>query len=394
MTFSWQRTLVVFRKELMDGFRDRRSLYSVLFSSLVSPLIMALLFTTMAERQRSADELRLPVAGQAYAPAFVDWLSQQSGITIIDAPANPEEAVRKGEQDVVLLIDKNFAAKFSRSLPAPVKLVGDVTRDTARPKVQRVRSLVNTYSSQIGSLRLMARGVSPAVASAIRLEDLEVSSAQQRAARILSFLPFLLVMAAFVGCLQIASDSTAGERERGSLEPLLLNPVPRSALIAGKWLAAACSGALSIVVSVLLCIVVLSRIPLHELGGRFHLGASSYGLLVVIVLPLVFCSSALVIFVAMLARSYKEAQTYLGLLITLPLLPGILAPLYPMTGKPWLAVFPIVGQYALMEDVLGGNPPAAIWYAVAALSLLGSAILLLALTTRQLRREAIIFGRG
>ena len=100
------------------------------------------------------------------------------------------------------------------------------------------------------------------------------------------------------------------------------------------------------------------------------------------------------IFVAMLARSYKEAQTYLGLLITLPLLPGILAPLYPMTGKPWLAVFPIVGQYALMEDVLGGNPPAAIWYAVAALSLLGSAILLLALTTRHLRREAIIFGRG
>ena len=96
MTFSWQRTLVVFRKELMDGFRDRRSLYSILVSALVSPLIMAVMFTTMAERQRSAEELRLPVAGQAFAPAFVDWLRQQSGVTVVEAPGNPEAAVRQG----------------------------------------------------------------------------------------------------------------------------------------------------------------------------------------------------------------------------------------------------------------------------------------------------------
>ena len=394
MTFSWQRTLVVFRKELMDGFRDRRSLYSLLVSALVSPLIMAVMFTTMAERQRSAEELRLPVAGQAFAPAFVDWLRQQSGVTVVEAPGNPEAAVRQGDEDVVLIIGREFAEKFARSLPAPVQLVGDVTRDTARPKVQRARALVSAYSSQMGSPRLMARGVSPAVATAVRLEAIEVSSAQQRAARILSFLPFLLVMAAFVGTLQIASDSTAGERERGSLEPLLLNPVPRSALIAGKWLAAACSGALSVVCSILLCTIVLSRIPLHELGGRFHLDAASYALMAAVVLPLVFFSSAIVIFVAMLARSYKEAQTYLGMLLSLPLLPGALAPLFPLAGKPWLAVFPVVGQYALMEDLLGGKPPAAFWYLVAALALIGSAVLLLALTTRQLRREATIFGRG
>jgi sodium transport system permease protein len=195
--------------------------------------------------------------------------------------------------------------------------------------VQRVRALVNGYSSQIGSLRLMARGVSPAVAAAIRLEDLEVSSAQQRAARILSFLPFLLVMAAFVGTLQVASDSTAGERERGSLEPLLLNPVPRSAFVAGKWLAAVCFGALSVVFSVLLCTVVLSRIPMQEFGGRFQLNAASYALLVAIVLPLVLFSSALVISVAMMARSYKEAQSYLGILVTLPVLPATAAMALP-----------------------------------------------------------------
>jgi len=95
-----------------------------------------------------------------------------------------------------------------------------------------------------------------------------------------------------------------------------------------------------------------------------------------------------------MARSYKEAQSYLGILVTLPVLPGALAPLFPMGGKPWLAFFPVVGQYALMEDVLGGAAPAAYWYLVAALSLLSSAIVLLALTTRRLHDENTVFGRS
>jgi sodium transport system permease protein len=395
MNFSWRPTWIVLRKELMDGLRDKRSLYAVIVTSLLMPVLMALMLMMIAEQQRSAEEIRIPVAGQEYAPAFVDWLRQQSGVTVVAAPANPEEAVRKGEQDVVLVIEKEFGAKLARSVPAPVKLVGDVTRNMARPKVERVRALVNEYSSQIGSLRLMARGVSPAVAAAIRLEDLEVSSAQQRAASLLkAFLPFVLVFAAFLGTLQVASDSMAGERERGSLEPLLLNPVPRSAFVVGKWLAAACFGALTVMLSVVLCTVGLSRIPLHEFGGRLQLNAESYALLVAIALPLVLFSSALVISVAMMAKSYKEAQTYLQFLTALAAAPGFLAMLFPMGGKPWLAFFPVVGQYALVEDVLGGAAPAAYWYLVAALSLLTSAIVLLALTTRRLHDENTVFGRS
>ena len=116
-------------------------------------------------------------------------------------------------------------------VPAPVKLVSDVTRDGARPKVARVRDLIATYSQMIGGLRLITRGVAPSVATAVRIEEVEVSSSQQRLATQLSILPLLLVLAALIGGMQIAIDSTAGERERGSLEPLLLNPVPD----AGAW---------------------------------------------------------------------------------------------------------------------------------------------------------------
>ena len=100
-----------------------------------------------------------------------------------------------------------------------------------------MRGLLQRYNGEIGSLRLIARGISPAVATPLQIEDVEVSSAQQRAAQILGFIPLFVMIAAFTGAMPIATDSTAGERERGSLEALLVNPAPRGAIAAGKWLA-------------------------------------------------------------------------------------------------------------------------------------------------------------
>src|SRR6185295_11965946 len=112
----------------------------------------------------------------------VNWLKQQSGITIVPPPADAEKAVASRAEDVVLVIDKDFVKNMTRAVPAQVKLVSDVTRDSARPKVQRVRNLVATYSSQTSGLRLIARGIAPSVANAVRIDEVEVSSSQQRLA--------------------------------------------------------------------------------------------------------------------------------------------------------------------------------------------------------------------
>lgn len=387
------RTGVVFRKELKDGLRDRRSIYSLVFSSLFGPLIMGFLFASIAERQKTAEDIKIPIAGAEHAPALVDWLKQQSGVEVVAAPADPETAVRQAKEDVVVVIDKDFTRNFNRSLPGLVKVVGDATRDEARPKVARIRRLINAYSSQIGSLRLVARGVSPAVASPVRIEEVEVSSSQQRAAKLLGFLSMFVIMAAFVGGLQIASDSTAGERERGSLESLLLNPVPREALVAGKWLAAATFGAAAVLFSSFLSIAAIRRIPMHELGARFRFGPEQFFSLVAIAVPLALFGAALVIFIAMFARSYKEAQSYLGVVVMIPTLPGMLTMLYPMDGKPWLAPIPIAGQYALASDVIAGKTPHVGWFVLAAVAIAIASFALVMLTTKMLKREAIIFGR-
>lgn len=390
----WARAiLVVARKELTDGLRDRRALIAVVFSALFSPVLLGAMLTSAAGNARGAVDITLPIVGAEHAPVFVQWLRQQTGVTVVPGPPDPEKAVLDRDEDVVLIIEPDFNEHISRARTAEIKLVSDSTRDRARPKVTRVRALLATYGGQLAALRLAVRGIAPGLASPIRVEEVEVSGGQARLAQILAILPLLLVIAGLVGGMQIAVDSTAGERERGSLEPLLLNPVPRWALAAGKWLAASTLGCLSVVMSMVITVNVLSRIPWHDLGIRFRVTNAELFSLLLVILPLTLFLAALVLYASTFARSFKEAQGYLGMLMMAPMLPGLLSTFYPLSRRPWLAPIPVVGQYALAADLLGGEPPAPLLVAVAAAATLACAMGLVALTARALANEHTIFGR-
>jgi sodium transport system permease protein len=388
-----RRFFVVLRKEIMDGARDRRALYSLAFSVIAGPLLVGFMFNRIAARQTSARDVEIPVVGAANAPALMEWLRQQDGVTIVDGPEDPEHAVREQERDFVLIIPEEFGEQFAAAKRAEIQLVADGSRDTARPKVQRVRGLVEAYGVQIAALRLIARGVSPAIAAPIRIDDIEVSSAQQRAARILTFVPLFIMLAAFTGGMQIATDSTAGERERGSLEPLLCNPVAREAFVVGKWLAAVLFAMVTMALTTAFCTAVLEYLPLQDVGIRFRFDMGTAWSALAATLPMAFLASGLQMFVASFARSFKEAQSYLGMLIMVPMLPGILAVVYPISNQPWMAPVPILGQYVLLIDVLGGKDPSPVSIALAACTALLASLVLVYLTTRLFRKEKTIFGR-
>jgi sodium transport system permease protein len=388
-----RRFFVVFRKEVMDGARDRRSLYSLAFSVLAGPLLVGFMFNRIAARQTSAREIEIPVIGAANAPALIDWLRQQDGVTIVEGPEDAELAVRERDQDFVLVIPEEFGKQFAEAKRAEIQLVADGSRDTARPKVQRVRGLLEMYGVQIATLRLIARGVSPAIAAPIRIDEIEVSSAQQRAARILTFVPLFIMLAAFTGGMQIATDSTAGERERGSLEPLLCNPVAREAFVIGKWLAAVVFAIICMVLTTALCTAVLESLPLQDVGIRFRFDTKAAQGALAAALPMALLASSMQMFIASFARSFKEAQSYLGMLIMVPMLPGILAAVYPLSNQPWMAPIPILGQYVLLTDVLGGKEPTALAFGLAAFVALLSSLVLVYLTTLLFRKEKMIFGR-
>ena len=387
------QALVVFRKEIKSWARDRRSIISVLVGSLFGPLIIAFMFNTMANRQRQVEDVKIPVVGIEHAPALVDWLRQQPGIEVVAGPADAEEAVRGKRDDVVVVIPKNFADQFRASKPARIRLVSDSSSQSARPRLQRIRGLFQRYNSEIASLRLIGRGISPVVASPLQLEDVEVSSAQQRAAQILSFIPLFIMMAAFTGAMQISTDSTAGERERGSLEALLINPAPRGAIAAGKWLAGTATSMLSVIITGALLHAIFEYIPLQDLGLRFRLGMPQFLGMLGAVLPLCPFVVALQMYLATFAKSFKEAQSYLSLLMMVQMVPGFLATMYPLSSKVWMYFVPWVGQQVLLTDVLGGKPPSVLFFVAAALLNLVIAAVAVQGTTALLQREKIIFGR-
>jgi sodium transport system permease protein len=387
------RIFVVVHKEIIDAQRDRRALGAIVFGALVGPLLIGFMLNRIASQQRSGQEIRVPVVGREYAPVLIDWLAQQNGVEIVPGPADPEKAVRDDKVDFVLVIAKEFPEKFRQSRPAKVEVVSDSTRQSAHAKVQRLRSLLTRFSIETGSLRLIARGVSPAVAAALSVEDIEVSSAQQRAGQIFNMIPMFLVLAAFVGGMQIATDSTAGERERGSLEPLLVNPIPRIELVAGKWIAAVSASLASMTITLIITSTVLLRLPLEDLGFRFRFSAFDAMLLLAATAPIALIAPALQMYLASFAKSFKEAQSYMGFLIFLPTLPGIASAFYPINDRPWLAPIPVLGQYALSTDIMRGTPPAVPYLILAAFAASAFAAIFLSLTARLFAKEKIIFGR-
>ena len=387
------QALVVIKKELKDWSRDRRSILTVLISSLLAPGIIFFMFNSMASRQRSVEDITVPVVGAGNAPAFVDWLKQQAGVTITEGPQDAEEAVRSRREEVVVVIDEDFARNFAASKPAQVRLVSDGSSQNSRPKIQRVRQMLQRYNGEIGSLRLIARGVSPVVAQAVQIEDVEVSSAQQRAAMVLGFIPLFVMLAAFTGAMGISTDSTAGERERGSFEALLVNPAPRISIAAGKWLAGTITAIATVMITAILLFSMFRYLPLQDLGIRFRLGAPEMLGTMAVVLPLAPLIVAIQMYVATFAKSFKEAQSYLSFLMMAQMIPGMMATMNPTGTKAWMYYVPWIGQQTLLTDVLGNKPISPITFVIVGVVNITLAVIAIRAAAGLMTREKIIFGR-
>ncbi|HUJ27359.1 MAG TPA: ABC transporter permease subunit [Myxococcales bacterium] len=382
----------VFRKELIDHLRDRRSIFSGLLMPLLGPLMMLGVFALLASWMREDRPLKVPVAGAKNAPTLIAFL-QRNGAEVSDAPADYEAQVRDGKLDFAISVPEEYGKEFEAGRSAPLQIVDDSSQNKARPQVLRARRLLELYVRRVSALRMIARGVSPALVAPLELTEVDLATPEKTAANVLGMLPVYLLMAVFVGGLYLAIDCAAGERERQSLEALLVNPVSRSHIVAGKWLAVAVATLAAVLVSLVGFTAALEFVPLQNLGVRFHFtGPVLLGLLAACV-PMALFAAALQMTLAFFARSFKEATTYLSLLMMVPLLPAVFFAVQPVKSALWMMLIPVVGQTLLMGDAMRGEPSPAGWYALAAITSLASAALLLAWAARLLRSEKIVFGR-
>jgi sodium transport system permease protein len=228
----------------------------------------------------------------------------------------------------------------------------------------------------------------------VSVEEVDLATPERMAANILNMIPIFLVFAAFMGGMNVAIDAMAGERERGSLEPLLLNPVPRGAVVLGKWLTTVVLAWVAIGVCLTAFLLAASLVPLQDLGVKARFDITAVLGMLATVVPLALFASAGQIMVSTYARSFKEAQTYIQLLLLLPMVPGMVLAVSPIQSQLWMYLIPVFSQQLLIGEVMRGQPVGMAPFLLGAVGCAAAAALCLMLTTRLLSQERIIFGRA
>ena len=386
MSKAW----VVFRKELIDALRDRRTLFMVLLSSVaIGPLVLIALSALVAGIEKRAEERAVVVAGIEHAPTLRNYLARQT--YRIDAAPPDYEAQLKSQAlgDPVLLIGKGFEAELARGDVPLLEIVSSSGNQRANGSVNRLMRLLRGFANEQASLRLALRGVSPATLEVIDINERDLANPQSRAAQFTGMLPFFVLMAVLYGALNAALDTTAGERERGSLEPLLMNPASRLSLVIGKWGAVAAVGMLIALLSCFSFLPAQGLLRSETLAAMFQFGWREVALFLALLAPLAAALSALMMAIAIRCKSFKEAQANNTVVVLgVSLLP--LVTVFNQSGEaPWHLAVPALGQVALMNRVLKGEAVGALDIALPLAVCAVSAAAGLLYVARQLRTAAI-----
>lgn len=363
--FSFARLAVVARKEFTDLLRDRKSVFWALFAVAISgPLVLGILYFVTKSVTERLDKTVAPIVNAQFAPDLVRHF-ERHGIKIDADPKDYEARVKSGDLDAVIVVDPNFAESLANARSAKITLVTESSRDRSSPIAARLARELRLYSDQVGNERLLLRGVSPWVARPVLIEELDLSTAEQRGARVLQLMSFYALFAGLMGAIAAALDVTAGERERQTLEPLLTTPVTTAELAIGKWLAVSGVNLLAVTTSLCGFWLTLQFVPLGKLGIPFNFGVREFTGFMSVLVPFAFMVPAVLLVFGSAGKTAKEAQSSLSMGVSLVgLLP--LMSFFRQTKAPWWdAWVPVNGQYAVLSKVLRSETiPTLDWLAV------------------------------
>ncbi len=389
------RIWVIFHKEMLDNLRDYRSWTTGVFWALFGPLMMGAIIMMLGNtfRESAKESLRLPVLGAENAPSLVAFLRQQD-VIIETAPADPEAAVQAGEINVALVIPPEFGQDFAAGKTARVLSKTICTRQSALSDIRQATRLVESYGEYIGILRLTLRGISPEVIQAVQIEERDTATPQSQALVFLSMLPYFIIFAIFNGAAPVITDATAGERERGSLEPLLINPLPRGWFAVGKMLAAIPFAAINLVITLAGFAAIFNLLPVEELlGMQIEMDAGALTAIFLVCLPIVLLACAIQTLIASFTKTTKEAGTYLPFVGLIPALPGIALAFLPVKPEVWTMLIPTFGQQILINQFLRSEPIVMNNIIVSTLVTLAVSVIITWGAIKFYENERIVMGR-
>ncbi len=383
---------IVMYKEIVDNLRDRQTVfYALLFGPVLLPLLIGgSLVASFKQMTIDYDAVTtLSVVNAEKAPTLMEFL-YSNNIDTIAAPDDVEKSVRSGESLVVLEISDDYGEALRNGSPAPLTLhVNNADKDSAKA-TRRINAVLNVYEQTLSSLRLQHRGIDPTTFDTLNIIEHDVSNEGANGQLLASILPFLFIMSMVMGGFYLAIDTTAGERERQSLEPLLSLPLSRTSVVMGKYAATVCFVLLSSALTALSIYILFRIFPLEIMGGQVRFDGPSVARAFFLVSPLILLISAMLISVSAITRSTKQAQTYLGVLMVIPMAPFFLLQYLNIRSSLTSMSLPMLSQYQLLENTVLGD---AIPWLHVALSVAGTLVataILLVLAARLYQREKLL----
>ncbi|WP_423187947.1 ABC transporter permease [Alishewanella sp. d11] len=370
----------LFRRELLDASRDKRSVMAGLYYALGTPLLMCFLFSVLLKQLSSKDELLITIDNADAAPALVQYLANKD----IRHGEGPEvKAIR-------LQVNDDFQQQMQQGRPAVVTIDTDRSDDRLQSAVRRLERTLGQYSNEVANLRLLARGIDPNLLQAVDIQIQDQATPDSRGGMFLGVATLSIILTLFYAAMNLAIDTSAGERERNSLTLLLSQPLSSFQLVLAKIAAISCFSMLALVLILLVSKFAYGMVPWQQLGFSISLNPDFMLFAFVVGLPLALMSASLQVLVSFMAKSFKEAQTYVTMVLLVPLMLSMVTT-YNIADQ-YVQWLPIAAQQQAMIAFLKGTTIA--WPQLMAASAITLLIFALCsyVSSRMLKSEKVVFS--
>jgi sodium transport system permease protein len=376
-------------KEYKEAFRDKRALMMALMMAFLAPVGLVIMSKIIIEEAVDEPPVYIKFTGVENAPMLIEHLAGKNLFSFADVPEDKKAAWEK--RNIAINIPEDYAENMAQGKAIKLHLKADFTDKAVNPPVRRINNAVREFSLSIGYKRLLLRGVDVRLLNPVKLIQQDTAKPDATFMLISMMLGAYLLITAFTTGLSIAIDSSAGERERNVLEMLLCQPVSTLKIVLAKLISASTIAFIGVVLLLSLTSVSVGFVDLTKIGATFNLELSTAIFLMLLLLPMCFFASACQLFVAFQTKSFKEAQSTVGMLIAIPaFIPFVVS---MMDDRPeWLNWLPISGQSMIIEGVFKGVE--LNWLAVGATTLVTIALtvaLVLALA-KKLKSEKVVMA--
>ncbi len=394
-----KRTFIIFKKELIDTIRDRRTIIMmIIIPLLVFPVIINLTVKLTVSQERKAREkvLKVGLISHGNAAGFREAIKNRKDITV-DEKIDKErvnDLIREGKIDFILVFEEEFDKKIAGDRKGQVQLYFKASAENNIAK-RRIIKLLNDFKENLLEVRLKALNLEKSFIEALEINEIDLASAKERIGEAIGgLLPYFFVIFCFLGAMYPAIDLAAGEKERATIETLLTSPASRIQIVMGKFFVVTFAGLGSAVIAMVglfFSVRQLKEIPTFIMDEILRIiEFKSIVLLFSLLIPLCVFFAAILLSFSIFANSFKEAQSTMTPLNFLVIIPAFLGLLPGIKLNATTALVPILNVSLATKEIISGTIKTGLLVEVY-LSLFVLAALSLYFCTFWFKREAVIF---